>query len=56
MSSRTVIGIGVHYWLDRRRNDLGRDELRSPLLEISLVLLRLDHVASGIVNAKHRSV
>jgi hypothetical protein len=27
--------------------------LRSPLFEIALVLVRFDHVASGIVNVNH---
>ncbi len=30
--------------------------LRSPLFEIALVLVRFDHVASGIVNANHSIV
>ena len=30
------------------------EKVNSPLLEIALVLVRLDHVASRIVNADHR--
>ena len=34
--------------------DAGREEkVNSRLFEIALVLVRLDHVASGIVNANH---
>ena len=33
-----------------------RKKARSPLFEIALVLVRLDHVASVIVNANHSIV
>ena len=29
-------------------------QIRSPLLEIALVLVRLDHIASVVVNANHK--
>jgi hypothetical protein len=35
---------------------MGCKQKASPLFELALVLVRLDHVASVIVNANHRSM
>jgi len=45
--------IVANYSAFRNQNPSGPGSARSPLFEIARVLVRLDHVASIIVNANH---
>jgi hypothetical protein len=42
-----------NYSACRKRNSVGMLTSGLPLFEIALVLVRVDHIASGIVNADH---
>jgi hypothetical protein len=43
-------GAKKRFW---RRIPFWREEKHLPLFELALVLVRLDHLARGIVNANH---